>query len=265
MSRKQNKQRNKQNVKKQSEKETRQALQYMDKHLLEHKFPYECEKLPLELLNEEEQELVNKCINHEKFKDREEFLKLSKLLKEYRAEINNDDTDEIKENIDRTIELIESEQEFLDLLDSEQYNELKVRLPMPNGREVEFNFEILPIEDSKVVTSLQMQLDLFRDFSDKEKQVYIKQQKGSKLSKYEQVVMDKINDHIAEVTSQENDRIMNTLLASQLRLADSSTDYDKRVEFWSKFPFNPKVAVFMKVQERLGLTDVANERLFPSC
>ena len=57
---------------------------------------------------------------------------------------------------------------------------------------------------------------------------------------------------------------MLTFLANQLRLPNSTDDYEKRKEFWKKFPFNAKYSVWMQLQDRLGLTEESNEKLFPT-
>ena len=43
----------------------------MEKHLLKTQFPKECEELPFDKLDAEEQEVVTTCINHEELSEDE--------------------------------------------------------------------------------------------------------------------------------------------------------------------------------------------------
>ena len=51
----------------------------MEKHLLKTQFPKECEELPFDKLDAEEQEVVTKCINHEELSE-DEFSLLKMTL-----------------------------------------------------------------------------------------------------------------------------------------------------------------------------------------
>ena len=72
-----------------------------------------------------------------------------------------------------------------------------------------------------------------------------------------------MNEEISVLASQERTKLIDGFLASQLRLPKSSQNYNDRLVFWKKFPFLEKWAVVGKVEDRLGLTETANEKLFP--
>lgn len=242
--------------------DSKEKAKQMEKHLLKTKFPLECQELPLEKLTAKEKEVVTKCINHDNITD-DEFKLLKKTLQKYRKAITKHKPSETIESVEKTIQIIETEQELLDLLDSPEMKKLLVHLPV-NGQIYEMEFEILPLDNSKAIKGIGMQLDLFKDFSNEEAQIYTKAQAGKELSIEEQNVLDEMNKEIAKRSNEQQEKIIITLLANQLKLPNSDTDLDGRKKFWEKFPFNAKVSIFMKLQEKLGLTEYSNEKLFPT-
>lgn len=235
----------------------------MEKHLLKTKFPLECEEIPQEDLNEEEKEVVNKCINHENLTD-EEFTLLKATLQRYRKAIQKHKPTETIESVEKTVNIIQTEQELLDLLDSPEMKTLLVHLPI-NGQMYEFNFEILPLDNSRAIKSISTQLEIFKDFTKEEANIYTKAQAGQVLSAEEKAVLNHVNKELEKRSNEQQEEIIIALLASQLRLPKSNQDLEVRQRFWRKFPYNAKVSVFMKVQDRLGLTEQSNEKLFPAC
>lgn len=247
----------KQNKKNSRKKETIQV----EKELSKTVWPLECEAIPLSELNTEEQDVVLKCIDHKNFTDGE-FKLLKEVLARYRPYIDKHKPEETVEEFEEVKNLIQTEQDLLDILDNRN-NNLKVCLPI-DGEEYEMEFEILPISDARIVDSLEFQINIFKDFSTTEKQVYHKAQKGQVVTKEEQAILNKIQEEIDSRAGEEANRMCGNLLANQLRLPNSTNDIEKRKEFWAKFPFNPKFSILYKVQDKLGLTEYSNEQLFPS-
>ena len=235
----------------------------MEKHLLKTKFPLECEEIPQEDLNEEEKEVVNKCLNHENLTE-EEFALLKVTLQKYRKAINKHKPKATIESVEKTVQIIQTEQDLLDILDSPEMKTLLVHLPI-NGQMYEFNFEILPLDNSRAIKGISMQLEIFKDFSKEEATIYTKAQAGQTLSPEEQAVLVHVNKELEKRSNEQQEEIIITLLASQLRLPKSNQDLEVRKRFWRRFPYNAIVSVFMTVQERLGLTEQSNEKLFPAC
>lgn len=234
----------------------------IQKELLKTRYPMECEALPLEALNTEEFNVVEKCLNREELSD-DEFSLLKKTLQKYRKYLNEYKPDEAVDDIENTMQIIRTEKDLLDLLDAPERRKLLVHLPV-GSETVELDFDVQPLDDSRVVESLQMQLDLFRDFSKSEQETYNRAQAGQVLSREEKAVVDNMNTKINEMVSEHNEEICNKVLASQLRLPNSSESYDDRLYFWTRFPFNAKFSIFMRVQQMLGLTEQDNEKLFPT-
>ena len=220
--------------------------------------------VPEEDLTKNQQKLLEKCINKEEFTDKQ-FKDLKVLLYKYRELLNKLNPDETMDSIDDAVQLIQTEQDFLDLMDTEEEKYLTIHLPTPKGQIVELEFEVLPITDSRVIESLELQIDLFRDFSLEETATYASasQKTPENRTPEEESILTKMNQLLSEKLGSQRIRSVDNFLANQLILKGSDADLDKRLEFWLRFPFNAKFTVFVAVQRRLGLTEVDNEKLFP--
>lgn len=233
----------------------------MEKHLLKTQYPLECEELPLEALTQEERIVVFKCMDHVELTD-DEFTLLKKTLQKYRKYITKYRPTETIEAMENTVRIINTEKEFLDILNDESNKMLRVHLTY-RGQVYEFNFEILPVDSSRISDYMEMNIDLFRDYSQEEQDIFKKAQDGEEITPEEQAMVEKMTKEITAIAGEEKAKIVDGFLASQLRLPESSQDYNDRLFFWKKFPFMEKWAVTGKVEERLGLTETANEKLFP--
>lgn len=241
---------------------TPQQLASLEKDLYYTTFKKEAEQIPLERLTKEEQLILLKCINSEE-PTPEEFTKLKALLVSYRQYIQKYQPEKTLQDADNVIQIIKTEQELLDILDNPKRRRLLVHLPL-DGKIYEMDFEIKPLEDSRAIQSLQVHLDIFKDYTQEEAQLYAKAQAGAMMTREEQHIVDKITRELNEKANAQQDEIILTFLASQLRLPESSDDYEKRKEFWRKFPFNAKISVWTQIQGRLGLTEEDNRKLFPT-
>ncbi len=256
MSKKQNKQ-NAQN------KAKREYDKHMEEHLFKTLFPLECESIPIEELPLEEQELIQKCRKQEDLTE-EEKTKVKSILNDYRESIHKIKPQETLENVEKTIQVINSEKELLDILDNPNRRFLLVHLPL-DGKIYEMDFEVLPINDSRAIESIQMQMDIFKDYSQEEREIYAKaQNKKQRLTPQEQRIVDKVTKEINEKASEQQEEMIISLLANQLKLPNSTDDIELRKEFWTKFPFNAKMSVWIQIRNRLGLTEEDNEALFPT-
>ena len=234
----------------------------LEKHLLKTQFPEECKELPLDSLNHEEKIVVIKCMDHEELTD-DEFTLLKKTLQKYRKAINKHKPSQTIEAVEKTEQMILTEEDWLNIVDDKTTRILRVNVPY-NSKWYPMEFEILPLDDSRVVSTLQTHLDLFKDYSKEELQVWNKAQQGQMVSPEEKQIVERITKEIEEKNSEDRITSMNKFLAAQLRLPNSTSDIDKRLEFWQKFPFVTKSAIMMKVEDRLGLTDQSDEKLFPN-
>jgi hypothetical protein len=233
----------------------------MEQHLLRTQFPMECQELPFEDLTSEEQNVVKKCIDHEDLTS-DEFTLLKKTLQRYREAINTIKPSESLEVFEQTEDMILTEKDWLDIVDNKANRTLRVNVPF-NEKWYPMEFEILPLDDSRVVSTLQTHIDLFKDYSQEEVTIWSKAQQGEPITREEQQLINKMNKEIEQKSSEDRISSMNNFLASQLRLPESTSDKETRLEFWAKFPFITKAAIMQKVEDKLGLTDQSNEKLFP--
>lgn len=234
----------------------------MEKHLLKTQFPMECEELPFDELTDEEQSVVTKCINHEELND-DEFTLLKATLQRYREHIRKHKPKETLEAYEKTEQMILTEEDWLNIVDDKTSRMLKVNVPY-NGKWYPMEFEILPLDDSRVVSTLQTHIELFKDYSREEIVTWNKAQQGQVVSPEEQQIVERMNREIEDKNSEDRITSMNNFLAAQLRLPNSTSDVDTRIEFWRKFPFITKSAIMIRVEDRLGLTDQNDEKLFPT-
>lgn len=221
------------------------------------------EYVPEEDLTKNQQKLLQKCIDKEDFTDKQ-FTDLKLLLNKYRLLLQKINPEETVESIDRAIEFIQTEQDFIDLMESDTNKYLKVNMPF-QGKIIPFEFEILPLVDSRVVESLELHIDIFKDFDFDEATTYSNAMNKpvDELTDDEKHIIEKLNVLIADKLSSQRVEAVNNFLAHQLILRDSDSDIDTRLKFWDKFHFNAKFSVFVEVQNRLGLNEVSTEKLFP--
>lgn len=234
----------------------------LERHLLKTQFPKECEELPFDNLTSREQKVVTKCMNHDDLTDRE-FKLLKQTLQKYREAIHELKPSETVEAYQRTEDMILSEKEWLDIVDDKSNRLLKVNVPY-NEKWYTMEFEVLPLDDSRVVTTLQTHVELFKDYTRDEMLLWNQSQQGKTLTREQQQIVDKMRKEIEEKNSEDRIQSMNHFLASQLRLPESTSDFETRLEFWTKFPFVTKSAIMFKVEDKLGLTEQSNEKLFPT-
>lgn len=239
----------------------------LEKQLLKTTWVKEAELIltyvPSEDLTKSQKNLLTKCIDKEEFTDKQ-FSDLKLILNKYRLLLQKLKPDETLENVEEVIELVQTEQEFLELMDSDEEKFLTVNLPYKN-RLLEFTFEVLPIKDSRIVESLELHIDIFQDFDIDDATTYstAMNKPVEELSEEEQHIIQKMNKLIQDKLSTQKIHAVNVFLANQLRIKGSDADLDVRLRFWDKFHFNAKFSVFLAVQNRLGLNEISNQKLFP--
>ena len=220
--------------------------------------------VPEEDLTKTQQKLLQKCIDKEDFTDKQ-FSELKILLNKYRLLLQKINPEETVKSVDEAIDLIKTEQDFLDLMETDEAKYLKVNMPF-NGRIIPFEFEVLPLKDSRVVDALELHIDIFRDFDFDEATTYsnASTKRLDELTEDEKHIIKKLNDQIAKKMSTQKIEAVDNFLANQLIIKGSTQDVETRKKFWNKFHFNAKFSVFTDVQLRLGLNEVSHEKLFPS-
>lgn len=232
----------------------------IERSLLEEDFPKEAEQIiGVDGLSSYEIKLLNKCINHNPISD-EEFKDLKKLLNDYRPYLEKYKPAETLEAVDKTVRSIKTEKDFLDMVENVD-NILKINIPF-RGEYYPVELEILPLDDSRMIKTLSNHVDLFKGFEAEDILLFNDAQQGKELSEEEQAIVNKMNEEINERASENRMEQIDNLLASQTRLKDSDADYETRLEFWQKFNFQAKFAIYFKVEDRLGLNEDVTNKLF---
>ena len=219
--------------------------------------------VPEEDLTKTQQKLLVKCIDKEEFTEKQ-LIDLKLLLNKYRKILQEINPEETIEAVENSVQMIQTEADFIRMMSSDEKQRLLVHITTYEGKKVGFDFIVEPLRDSRVVETLEMQVDLFRDYSADEQLVYGKASMGQELSLEEQHIYQKMQKEILEKQSTERISTMNTFLANQLTLENSNSTLEERIRFWELFPFTSKVSVFIRVQDMLGLSETSNRELFPT-
>lgn len=232
----------------------------IERSLLKDKFPEEAEQIiGVDGLSDYETKLLNKCIHHNPIDD-DEFKDLKRLLNDYRPYISKYKPNETLEAVDKTKRIIQTEQDFLDMVDN-THNELHINIPF-QGELYPVDLEILPLEDSRMIRQLSQHVDLFKGLEPDDILLFNDAQQGKELDEKERAIVDKITREIEERASENRMEQIDDLLASQTKLKGSTADYDTRLNFWKKFNFQAKFAIYFKVEDILGLNEDITNRLF---
>lgn len=219
--------------------------------------------VPEEDLTKTQIKLLQKCVDKEDFTDKQ-FSDLKLLLNKYRALLKKLNPEETLDTVDDVVELIQTEQDFINMMEENDDKYLIVNLPYKN-KVMQFEFEVLPLKDSRVIEALELHIDIFRDFDFDEATTYSNavNKDPEEMTVEEKHIVEKLNKRIADKLSTQRIEAVNNFLANQLKIRDSDSDLETRLKFWNMFHFNAKFSVFVVVQNRLGLNEISNEKLFP--
>lgn len=228
------------------------------------KFPDECKQLPYDYLEKEEQEVVDKCIQHEELTD-EEKSHLKLILKRYRQYFKDYNVEKAEKNYDAQINVIKTQSQLLELIhDKDRY-----RIDMNywiNGEKFLFQMRIKPYTDKQYLEGVGTQMGLFRDLGKEERKLIAKAETGQPMSpeesKMHRALMDKLNDKI--YSEDFSIRMINEFLADRMEFVeDTGLKFEEKLSFWKEIDLNTKTALFHEVRGRLHLNDTFEEELFP--
>lgn len=228
--------------------------------LLEDEFPKEAEQIKgVEGLSEYENKLLDKCINHHAF-DEKEFADLKKLLNDYRPYTEKYKPEETIEAFEKTKKTIKTEKDFLDMVEGRN-NILKINIPF-EGELYPVDLEILPLDDSRMIKTLTDHVDLFKGLDPDEIVLFNDQQQGKKLDPKEEAIANKVMREIEERATENRLKVIEDLLASQTRIKGSDADYETRLKFWKRFNYQAKFTIYFEVERFLGLNSDVITDLF---
>lgn len=231
--------------------------------LQKYKEIFEC--VPLQKLSKNEKRLVKQVLSDKNDFTDKEWSTLEGVVSRYGEAVEKVDASTLLENQEKVIETIHTEHELLDLLEQEQSNHyLTVDLPLQSGKH-RVTFEVLPISDSRALTTLESHASLFNDFTVEEKNLFNNGQNNPEsLTQAETEVYEALVERLNNNALANSEEMIIELLSHQLKIKDTtSVNVETNKKIWSKMPFNVKMAIFLRVEDLLGLNDFDTEELFP--
>jgi hypothetical protein len=249
--------------KKHAKKKAKQQLNEEQQKAVKYFFKNEVEGLPLESLSDEEQEIVDK-IRHDEQITTDEYHTIKGILSEYRKANAKYKPNETIKNYKKTEELVKSEKDFLNLIKNQEEDLIIMDFPY-KGTTIPLSLRILPINDSRAIESINENMELMKQFNQKEQLTYDKAQRGETLSPEEIKVIENINKQLQKANDEGTLTIkeVNTLLAETVEFEKSDLKNKKeKIDFWEKVLFMPKMQLYGEVRNRLGLTQDANNKIF---
>lgn len=228
------------------------------------KFPDECRQLPYDYLENDEQKLVDKCINHEELTD-EEKSDLKQILYNYRPFFKEYNSDNAEKSIEKSRNVIKTQSQLLEII----HDQNRYRIDMNywiNGEKFLFQMRIRPYTDKQYLEGVGTQMGLFRDLNKEERKIIAKaeakQPMNPEEAKMHQALMDKLNDKI--YSEEFSIRMVNEFLADRMEFIDDvDISFEEKLSFWQEIDLNTKTALFHEIRGRLHLNDTFEEELFP--
>lgn len=239
--------------------EEKSGSKAIEEFWVKNQLPKEVESLPYEILTDEEKYIVDKVRNGKEL-TQEEIDIIKRTRKEYEEPLKKYDANEIIKSNELLNEQIGTEQELLDFIYNQERPVIKMNLKV-NGVPKTFNFTVKPLEDSRAVKMLEQHIDIFKDLSQEERNIYGKFERGEGLNDKERRVLEHIQNKINENRAVSQLEEITTFLAYQLE-EPRSLDLEQKKEFWKQFNFMHRMALYSRVMEALGLTQEFNEKLF---
>lgn len=245
---------------------TTEEREFIDKHLLNTRYLTECKQLPLDILEDDEIVVVEKCLNQEDLTE-EELNYLKEVLYKYREAMEKLDVANTEESVEKVRKHIKSEKELLALIDELEENyTLQMVYRLKNGEEVILDLVVKPLTDSQAISEMQAHADLFKELNTNERVVWSKVMQGQTIYTEEE---KKLANHIAEkYEEQEYDMEskvtgMREFLARQVEFENASfKTYNQKLKFWNRIEVTTIVDLYNKVRTMLHIDEEKVEDLF---
>lgn len=236
------------------------AVDKVEDRLLDTRGLEEAKQIPLDMVEPEEALILSEYINGTLPHTQREELK--KILQRYRPAIQKYQPVETIKNVKENIELIEDEKAFLELVDT--YDEVEtITMYYPiGGVERKMVLDVFPITDSQAILSIQDNLSIFKDLTDKEKEVYNKNQSGTTLTREEEIIITSINKKIEQATKQNELEIVCEFLAMQTKFHGKNSTYEEMLNVYQHMKPAYLALLFQKVQSMQNLDSLDIERVF---
>jgi len=227
------------------------------------KWRIEALQIPMDdVICEKEQKVLQKCIDREDLTDKE-LDALEDILARYRPAINEIQPIKTMDTYQSNIEYVEDEHAFLELLDKEARNQtLTMYYPLLDGREAKLELTVKPITDAKAVMDVGENLDLFKDYTQEEIQIFNDYQMKKEQSPEERAIAEKLQQEIAVVNADRIKDVAIEFLSLQTTFKDKNSSYDDMKQIYSKMQVGYLLLLFARVKDMTHLDDVETEKIF---
>lgn len=227
------------------------------------KWRIEALQIPQEdIICEKELKVLQKCIDREDLDDKELDL-LETVLAKYRPAINEIKPMETLETYHDNIEYVEDEHAFLELLDQEARDQtLNMYYPLLNGKEAKLELTVKPITDAKAIMDVGENLDLFKDYTQEEIQIYNDYQMKKEQTPEEIAIATKLQEEIAVVNADRIKDVAIEFLALQTTFKDKDSSYEDMKQIYSKMQVGYLLLLFARVKDMTHLDGVETEKIF---
>lgn len=245
---------------------TADEKELMDEFLLESQYFTECKQLPLDILEEDELVVVEKCLNQEELTP-DELTFLKKVLYRYREAMKKLDVANTEENVEKVRRHIKSEKELLALIDELEENyTLQMIYKLKNGEEVILDLIVKPLTDSQAISEMQAHANLFKELNTNERVVWSKVMQGQTIYTEEE---KKLAEHIAEKYEEKEYDMdhkvagMREFLARQVEFENTTLKtYNQKLKFWNRIEVTTVADLYNKVRQMLHIDEEKVENLF---
>lgn len=245
---------------------TADEKELMDEFLLESQYFTECKQLPLDILEEDELVVVEKCLNQEELTP-DELTFLKKVLYRYREAMKKLDVANTDENVEKVRRHIKSEKELLALIDELEENyTLQMIYKLKNGEEVILDLIVKPLTDSQAISEMQAHANLFKELNTNERVVWSKVMQGQTIYTEEE---KKLAEHIAEKYEEKEYDMdhkvagMREFLARQVEFENTTLKtYNQKLKFWNRIEVTTVADLYNKVRQMLHIDEEKVENLF---
>lgn len=235
------------------------------KFLWDTKYPRECKKLPYEYLEDDEKELVDKCIAKEDLTE-EEQKNILGLLKDYRSFFDEYDADKIEKTMEKSENIVKTQSQLLALI----HDKNRYRIDMNywiNGEKYLLQMRIKPFTDKQYLEAQENQFGIFDDLNKEERKLVSKAEAQQPMSPEESKMYKSVMDKIQEKTEDEEFLIqmVNEFLADRIEFVDDpQTSFEDNIKFWQEVDLGTRVSLFHELRGRLQLNETFKEDLFPA-
>ena len=192
----------------------------------------------------------------------EEVEQVVEVISSYVPSIRKHKPQEMLHNYEENTQTINAYEQFMQLTDkSNQITTIPFSYTM-GKQTIDTEFDVYPITDNQAVLDISTELELFKDFTEKEMLIYNKNQQGNNLSREEQIILNSVNKRIQEKTIQQSIPIITEFLSIQLQFKGCNVSRDEMRTALRRIPIKDLLRLYEEVEKILGLDNVTEVEVF---